>query len=1079
MNEPGSATVLCAEQRQRWQQGEPLLVESYLERQPALRGRPEAVLDLIYNEIVLREERGDRPRLEEYLERFPQFASQLPRQFEVHQAIEGGPHWGLLTAATVLEPAPPPAPAAVLPEGAALPGYEILGELGRGGMGIVYKARQRSLKRLVALKMILAGARASAQDRSRFRIEAEAVARLQHANIVQIHEIGEHEGLPYFSLELVDGPSLEQIIGGRPQPPTEAARMVQTLARAIAHAHQQGIIHRDLKPSNILLERGEGRGARDEKEADSSSPLAPRPSSLVPKITDFGLAKLLDTGAGGTRTKEFLGTPSYVAPEQAAGRAREVGPAADVYSLGAILYELLTGQPPFLGDTPLATLERVCRQEPVPPRRLRPDVTRDLETICLKCLEKEPGRRYASAMDLADDLGRFLAGEPIRSRPAGPVERLRKWARRRPATAAVLAVSSAALMALGLFFLWHERDVRDRQEQSLGREKESRAQYQQFVQWLDEAVFYGMYGTLLTDADVASNLEATRAAARAALALAGIVPGADAPPVDSSPLWEHQRAAVRAGCYQLLLVLAEVEAYPQPGQPLEARRRQLRQALDLLAEARRLTPPGPAYHLRRARYLEQLGEQAGAQAERAQAATLKPAGAIDYFLLGDEHAKQGAFAKARRAFEHALRLQRDDFWSHFFLALCRLQSGRPDDAQDSLAECAACLAQRPRFIWAHLLQAIAHERQKDPAAAEAAFQRALTLDPNPHARFVLYANRGRLRLEHGQLDGASADLQQALALQPRHPFALLTLARVCQTQGRLEKSQELLAQALRQQLPARAAAECHVEQARNLYLAKRYHDVLKACAAAETALPGCADSHYLRAQALVQMKELAEAVKAFDAYLAKGGKATADFFRGRGAARFQAKDYLGARDDYTRVIEQAPGSDIYAHRGWAYYFADAWQPALADFEEAVRRDPNNADAAIGRGLARVMLGSHRQAADDAARAMRLKPQAPEMMHNVACIFALAVARVESDPAEEMRQGLAAAYRQRALQALRRTLALVPAPERVRFWYEKVVPDSALDAIRNSDEFKELDRELVRPSKILPRFLSGRAGDYDN
>jgi serine/threonine-protein kinase len=304
-------------------------------------------------------------------------------------------------------------------------------------MGVVYKARQLGLNRLVALKMILTGGHAGERELARFRSEAEAVARLQHPNIVQIHEVGEQNGLPYFSLELVEGSSLAARLKGTPQPARSAAQLLETLARAVHAAHECGIVHRDLKPANILL------------TADG-----------VPKVTDFGLAKYLERGTGPadeshpraagalTQTGAILGSPSYMAPEQAAGNNDQVGPAADVYSLGAILYEMLTGRPPFVAETPFDTVMLVVGQEPVPPRRLQPKVPRDLETICLECLQKEPRKRYASSQALAEDLHRFLQGEPILARPTSLLERTLKWVRRRPAVAGSLAAVAVALAVL-------------------------------------------------------------------------------------------------------------------------------------------------------------------------------------------------------------------------------------------------------------------------------------------------------------------------------------------------------------------------------------------------------------------------------------------------------------------------------------------------------------------------------------------------------------------------------------------------------------------------------------------------------
>jgi serine/threonine-protein kinase len=326
-------------------------------------------------------------------------------------------------------------------------GYEILGELGRGAMGVVYKACQLRLNRVVALKMILAGGHASTTELARFRTEAEAVARLDHANIVQVYEVGEHEGNPYFSLEYVDGESLQKKVDGTPQPARLAAEVTRSLASAMHAAHQRGIIHRDLKPANVLLTQ-----------------------AGVPKITDFGLAKRIDDRESGTtRTGAILGTPSYMAPEQAQGRTKETGPEADIYSLGAILYDLLAGRPPFRGETVLDTLQQVQTAEPIPPSRLAPRVPRDLETICLKALAKEPHRRYGSAGALAEDLDRFLRSLPILARPTPWWERALKWIRRHPTGAALGAVSALAVVSVLAFgALWldtRRRAAEEREEQ--------------------------------------------------------------------------------------------------------------------------------------------------------------------------------------------------------------------------------------------------------------------------------------------------------------------------------------------------------------------------------------------------------------------------------------------------------------------------------------------------------------------------------------------------------------------------------------------------------------------------------------
>jgi serine/threonine-protein kinase len=317
----------------------------------------------------------------------------------------------------------------------AVPGYSVERVLGHGGMGIVYKAWHLRLNRAVAMKMLLSGAYAGRVERARFLHEAEAIAALQHPHVVQVFDAGEFEGRPYFTMELVEGGSLAERLAGVPLAADRAAALTRTLAGAVQAAHARGIVHRDLKPANVLL----------------------TPDG-TPKVTDFGLARHVGGDDGMTAGGARVGTPSYMAPEQAAGSPGAAGPEADVYALGATLYEMLTGRPPFRGESAAETERQVIAAEPAAPRRLNTKVPRDLQTICLKCLRKDPRRRYASASALADDLGRFLSGEPIRARPTGPLEHAVKWVRRRPAAAAAAAATlllAASVAGAALWWGWH------------------------------------------------------------------------------------------------------------------------------------------------------------------------------------------------------------------------------------------------------------------------------------------------------------------------------------------------------------------------------------------------------------------------------------------------------------------------------------------------------------------------------------------------------------------------------------------------------------------------------------------------
>jgi WD40 repeat protein/serine/threonine protein kinase len=493
--------LACDQFETAWRAGEPPRIEDFLDNatEPE-RGR--LLRELVLLDRYHRRRRGEQRLLQQYQEQFPRL--DLRGLDEEHEA----------DSPRNLDDAngcafPEQAAESLAASGPRTFGnYELLAEIARGGMGIVYKARQRVPGRIVALKMILLGPRASAADRERFRVEAEAAAALDHPNIVPIYDVGEHDGQPYFSMKFIAGPSLARWIAARRPHLAETlpeqralAHLLEQAAHAVHHAHQRGILHRDLKPANILLSTSEttlptielnppslsiqhsaltaakrkGSDPLKRKKTKGSDPfLLAALSTCIPQITDFGLAKRVGTSSeesadgGLTQSGMIVGTPSYMAPEQASGCNKRLTTAADIYSLGAILYELLTGQPPFKAGTPLDTLLQVLQREPAPPRRLRAGIARDLETICLKCLDKEPTKRYGSANELAEELRRFGAGEPLQARPIRLGERMWRWARRNPALASIAASTALALLGtltLAIYFAFSQATTAERLKQ--------------------------------------------------------------------------------------------------------------------------------------------------------------------------------------------------------------------------------------------------------------------------------------------------------------------------------------------------------------------------------------------------------------------------------------------------------------------------------------------------------------------------------------------------------------------------------------------------------------------------------------
>ncbi len=896
------------------------------------------------------------------------------------------------------------------PGDTAIPGYEVLGELGRGGMGVVYRARHLGLNRVVALKMILAGGHAGEEERARFRREAEAVARLGHPNIVQIHEVGEVDGKPFFALEFVAGGSLADQVRKAPFPPGQAARVVELLARAMHHAHEQGIIHRDLKPANVLV------------AADGT-----------PKITDFGLAKRLDADAGQTPSGAILGTPSYMAPEQAAGKVRQVGPAADVYALGALLYELLTGRPPFRAATPLDTLLQVLAEEPVPPSRLQPKLPRDLETICLKCLQKNPARRYAPALALAEDLRRFQAHEPIQGRPAGRGERLVKWARRHPTTAAAAGVGvllGVALAVVGVLLYFaaldsaelaraqlrqehRVRDQRDRAQRSLiagqeayrrgdlenarfnleqavtavgsepslaalgsraedllaktARWRTSRATRARFESLRDEVRFRT---TQVAGFDRPANLQATRARAREALALFGVTPDTGVLVVNPAHFTAREITALKGDAYELLFLWAEAEAQALAG---ESGPRQAGRALRLLRRAAELRPPTRAYHRRRAHYLALAGDEAGAARETSAADRIAPTSgsALDDFLLGVEYYQRRDLARAIDCFQQALGHDPRHFWAQFDMAVCYVNLQRPAAARLCLN---ACLRSQRDFVWIYLLRGFvegelaaqaltdprlaAHQRRARAdfhfAAARADFRTAESMPRNPDATYVLHVNRGILRIRRQEYEAAAEDLRRAIRQKPGYFQPYLNLAEAYSRQGRLDEAVGQLDQAVRLE-PRRA--DLYRARAR-LFLQKKPPDRAAALKDLDSAVKASAGTtsrelaidHKERGLLLALARRYAEAVRAYDAALAIWPEYPA-------ARRLRAEVLMKLDQDREALADL----DRYLDR--AARFLDAYRQNGEPVGDVFRR----------RGLLQGKLGNRLAALDDYSRALGIDP----------------------------------------------------------------------------------------------------------
>ncbi len=684
-------------------------------------------------------------------------------------------------------------------ESPAVPGYDVLEVLGRGGMGVVYKARHQRLNRVVAIKMLVSGEYASTREVQRLLLESEVLASLRHPNIVQVFDVGDLEGCPYFTMEFMEGGTLAQLLAGSPRPSREAASLLATLARAVQAVHDAGIVHRDLKPSNVLL------------AADGT-----------PKVADCGVARRLASSAGITISGVRVGTPSYMAPEQAVGGAGAAAPAVDVYSLGAILYEVLTGRPPFRSETPEETARQLLVEEPVPPFRLNPTVPRDLNTICLKCLSKDPQRRYVTASALAGDLRRFLNHEPIHARRIGQTARVLRWVRRKP-TAAALVATALAMIGLALgggTLLVQQRAERRaelrsdvgtavtlavslRQEYHFGEARELLRQARQRLEPAGPDDLRQQVDQAAADLELAENLDMARQ--RAAILVGGRFDIAGAEPLYIDVFAE---AGLGGPGNDSQAVAARVRDSPV--------RTEIVAALDdwasitqddtrrawLLAIARDADPDPSGDHLRRPE-LWQDGPELANLAHECRVEELSPQLLT---ALGRVLNRAGG-ASALPLLSAAQAIFPDDFWLNFELASAWNESGRNDEA---LGFYRAALALRPEASSAHQALALNLTDMGRLNEAIGHYEKALAIDPT----FALAHNNCGVALhDGGRSDEAIAHFEEAVRLDPDESArARASLGTVLRAKGRLDEAIGHLEESIRLD-PNGAVAHFYLGQA--------------------------------------------------------------------------------------------------------------------------------------------------------------------------------------------------------------------------------------------------------------------------
>jgi tetratricopeptide (TPR) repeat protein len=1062
-------------------------------------------------------ENGQRPQREEWLARYPDLADELAQFIDDQEKVQRwtdpirpAPGRDLLAGAAGSDPLATlhvsgGSAAKAAPQ---FPNYQLLGEIARGGMGIVFRARQLNPSRIVALKMILAGPHASSAELYRFRMETEAAASLDHPNIMPIYEVSDQDGRPFFSMKLMEGGSLAGHLPRFAEGRAAAALLIK-VARAVHHAHVRGILHRDLKPANVLLDaQGE------------------------PFVTDFGLCRRVEVDSGMTQSGVIVGTPSYMSPEQAAGR-KGLTTATDVYSLGAILYTLLTDRPPFKGNTPLETVRGVLEDEPSRPRLLRPQVDRDLETICLKCLDKQPARRYASAESLADDLSRWLNGEPIVARRSTLWERAWKRTRRNPAAAALVAVSSLALVfliAAGVLYQSHRLRVAEeslarvtrvaqwqakasgninqataflkgqdaenarlhanlaieqatnepelaglvsqatrllaqaeRQIQLASDRDEATASIRRFEALRDDVLFYGFQ----TASELPENWQAAQQAGVAAFQQIGLSADGEGTWRLSSVLSPDQRRALDASRYELLIVLADLSSRLDPPERERAARLKIR---------------ADALHV-----------------------SLATTTAQEHFLSGYEARRKGDVSAAIAELSRAVRSDPTHVWARLLLAACHLQTN-PGAAEVHLS---VLLEQRPDHYWAYLLRGIAHANLNEIESAGEDFSQALALAPaREHATGFRYATltfRGNLQTLRGNFPAAEEDLLEAIRLQPDAHVARMYLAQAYDLQKRPQEAAQHLDKALAAgdltprieagilyfrstRTTAAAARRSDLERSIALFpyaeaLFEQAGDLLRRSSRSTTDLENalvCCDqalaapayspqtyvvgqTHYRRAVALVELGRQGDAAAAVEHYLADGGKPIAQMHRLRSMIQTMRKDFPGAILALTEALRLDPSdADLLADRGSAYLAIGAWNPALDDFQAALTTQNDNVAALAGRAVVRAVKGDDAGAESDAEQALAAAEPTQRITWLAARSFALVYGRLASRgqfvSLEESKEKVR--YRNRALILLQQALDLTAPEQRPAFWQAAVEQDAWFGLLREHPQYGELKRKYA-------------------